>query len=97
MTTKTMAAAFVAACMLPAIASSRSHAAAPIMASAPAGKTIQDYYKQSVYDPSNNKIGSVEDVVVNDSGQITAFIIGVGGFLGAGEKNVARSPQCMRR
>jgi len=59
------------------------------MASAPAGKTIQDYYKQSVYDPANNKIGSVEDVVVNDSGQVTAFIIGVGGFLGAGEKNVA--------
>jgi sporulation protein YlmC with PRC-barrel domain len=88
-TKTTIAAAFVAACMLPAMAPSPSHAAAPIMASAPAGKTIQDYYKQSVYDPSNNKIGSVEDVVVNESGQITAFIIGVGGFLGAGEKNVA--------
>ena len=70
MKTKTIAAAVVAACLLPAIAPSPSHAAAPIMASAPAGKTIQDYYKQSVYDPANNKIGSVEDVVVNDSGRL---------------------------
>ncbi|HTQ33043.1 MAG TPA: PRC-barrel domain-containing protein [Stellaceae bacterium] len=89
MRTKTIAAALVAACMLPALTPSPSLAAPQIMASPPAGKTIQDYYKQSVYDPSKNKIGSVDDVVVNDNGQITAFIVGVGGFLGVGEKDVA--------
>jgi sporulation protein YlmC with PRC-barrel domain len=51
--------------------------------------TITHWYKQSVYDPSDNKIGEIEDVLVDRSGKATAFIIGVGGFLGAGEKDVA--------
>jgi hypothetical protein len=64
---------------------------APLMSAAPAGKTVTKYYKQSVYDPAKNKIGSIDDVIVNDSGQVTGFIVGVGGFLGAGEKDVAVS------
>lgn len=77
----------------PAMAQQTTPAPGPaqIMSSPPAGKTITNYYKQSVYDPSNNKIGSIDDVLVSDGGQITAFIVGVGGFLGAGEKDVAVS------
>jgi sporulation protein YlmC with PRC-barrel domain len=52
-------------------------------------KTVTDWYKQDVYDPQNNKIGSVNDVLVGQDGQVNALIIGVGGFLGAGEKDVA--------
>jgi hypothetical protein len=79
------------ATMAPAIA---QQAAAPvqIMPTAPAGHTISKYYKQPVYDPQKSKIGSIDDVVISDAGQIEAFIIGVGGFLGAGEKNVAIAP-----
>jgi sporulation protein YlmC with PRC-barrel domain len=51
--------------------------------------TVTDWYKQDVYDPNNNKIGSISDVLVTPDGHINALIIGVGGFLGAGEKNVA--------
>ncbi len=47
------------------------------------------FYKQSVYDPAKDKIGTVDDVIVNDLGQISGLIIGVGGFLGVGEKDVA--------
>jgi sporulation protein YlmC with PRC-barrel domain len=61
----------------------------PIMSTAPAGKTVTKYYKQSVYDPAKDKIGSIDDVIVSDNGQVTGFIVGVGGFLGAGEKDVA--------
>src|SRR4051812_9831713 len=53
------------------------------------GVTVTDYYKQDVYDPSDNKIGTVDDVIVNSSGQVKALIIGVGGFLGLGEKDIA--------
>lgn len=35
------------------------------------------------------EIGSVNDLVFTQDGQISAVIIGVGGFLGIGEKNVA--------
>lgn len=51
--------------------------------------TVTDWYKQNVYDPNNNKIGSIDDVLVSRDGHIDALIIGVGGFLGAGEKDVA--------
>jgi sporulation protein YlmC with PRC-barrel domain len=35
------------------------------------------------------RLGEINDLVVNQEGQIAAVIIGVGGFLGVGEKNVA--------
>ena len=35
------------------------------------------------------EIGNVSDLIFNEQGQITAAVIGVGGFLGIGEKNVA--------
>jgi hypothetical protein len=51
--------------------------------------TVADWYKQSFYDPSNAKIGEVRDVLLSPDGKVTALIVGVGGFLGMGEKNVA--------
>ncbi len=63
---------------------------ADIMTSIPANSaTVTDWYKQSVYDPSDNKIGEIMDVLVSPDGKATALIVGVGGFLGAGEKDVA--------
>jgi sporulation protein YlmC with PRC-barrel domain len=62
---------------------------APLLSSPPPGKTVTRFYKQSVYDPAKDKIGTVDDVIVNDRGQISGLIIGVGGFLGMGEKDVA--------
>jgi sporulation protein YlmC with PRC-barrel domain len=50
---------------------------------------LSDYYNQSVYDAKDNKIGDINDLLVEKDGKISAAIIGVGGFLGAGEKNVA--------
>ena len=50
---------------------------------------ISDYYNQSVYDNQDNKVGDVNDLLVDKDGKISAAIVGVGGFLGAGEKNVA--------
>src|SRR5262245_43323841 len=51
--------------------------------------TITHWYKQNVYDRSDNKIGEIMDVLVDREGKATALIIGVGGFLGMGEKDVA--------
>ena len=61
-----------------------------IMSSVPTNSaTVTDWYKQSVYDPSDSKIGEIMDVLVSPDGKATALIVGVGGFLGAGEKDVA--------
>jgi sporulation protein YlmC with PRC-barrel domain len=43
----------------------------------------------SVIDNANTSIGSVNDLVLDSSGNVVAAVIGVGGFLGIGEKNVA--------
>jgi sporulation protein YlmC with PRC-barrel domain len=52
--------------------------------------TITHWYKQNVYDPSDNKIGDIQDVLIDkDDGKVVALIVAVGGLLGAGEKNVA--------
>ena len=40
-------------------------------------------------DPQSGKIGDVNDLVIGNNGVITHGVIGVGGFLGAGEKDVA--------
>jgi PRC-barrel domain len=47
-----------------------------------------DYYEQNVYDPRETKIRAIDDVLVDKSGKVTGFVVGVGGFLGAGEKDV---------
>jgi sporulation protein YlmC with PRC-barrel domain len=51
--------------------------------------TVTDWYKQDVYDPNDAKIGEIMDVLVDKSGMVSTLIVGVGGFLGAGEKDVA--------
>lgn len=43
----------------------------------------------NVYNQNNDKIGDVREVLVDKSGKANAVVIGVGGFLGMGEKNVA--------
>lgn len=43
----------------------------------------------SVYGPENASIGEISDVLIASDGKIQAVVVGVGGFLGAGEKDVA--------
>jgi sporulation protein YlmC with PRC-barrel domain len=43
----------------------------------------------SVYDDNNNNIGSIDDLITDNKGNIKAAILGVGGFLGVGEHLVA--------
>src|SRR5215469_1865896 len=45
----------------------------------------------SVYNDKNEKIGSINDLLMDKSGSIKAAVIGVGGFLGMGEHLVAVS------
>ena len=40
-------------------------------------------------DDNATSIGSVDDVVINKDGRVESIIVGVGGFLGMGEKDVA--------
>jgi sporulation protein YlmC with PRC-barrel domain len=45
---------------------------------------------QTVYAPDKAKIGSISDLILSkDAKTVDGFVIGVGGFLGIGEKSVA--------
>ena len=45
---------------------------------------------QTVYAPDKTKIGSISDLILSKDGKtVEGFVIGVGGFLGLGEKSVA--------
>ena len=80
------AAAILAVVSVPAIADTNVQMLRQVPAES---LTVTDWYKKDVYDSNNNKIGEVMDVLLDKSGKVTSLIIGVGGFLGLGEKNVA--------
>jgi sporulation protein YlmC with PRC-barrel domain len=42
-----------------------------------------------VYGSDNQKIGDIDEVLVDKEGKIHAVVVGIGGFLGIGEKDVA--------
>jgi sporulation protein YlmC with PRC-barrel domain len=50
---------------------------------------VTDLEGKAVYGAENESIGQINDVLVSQDGSVNAVIIGVGGFLGIGEKNVA--------
>jgi sporulation protein YlmC with PRC-barrel domain len=50
----------------------------------------KDLIGQTVYAPDKAKIGSISDLILSkDAKAVEGFVIGVGGFLGIGEKSVA--------
>jgi putative membrane protein len=51
--------------------------------------SVNEYYKQNVYNSSDNTIGEVSDVLLSKNGQVRAVILSVGGFLGLGGKYVS--------
>ena len=71
-------------------AQAQQRPAAQVLSSIPANSlTATVWHKQNVYDPGDNKIGEIMDVLVDREGKISTLIVGVGGFLGMGEKDVA--------
>lgn len=56
---------------------------------------VSSFIGQNVYESEANdaqSVGKLNDLIVSAEGEIEAAIIGVGGFLGIGEKDVAVSP-----
>jgi sporulation protein YlmC with PRC-barrel domain len=95
-----VATAFIAA---PALAqTSGSGSAAPAASSAAGASSGQfmermqsDQWRASkligvnIYGPNNEKVGDVNEVLIDRKGNADAVVLGVGGFLGMGEKDVA--------
>ncbi len=64
-------------------------ALAPLAVAAPGQMLGSDLRGTRIYGANNENIGEVDDILIDRDGRIAALLVGVGGFLGIGEKNVA--------
>lgn len=53
------------------------------------GMLASNVMKASVRNSQNERVGEIDELVIDPSGKITQVIVGVGGFLGIGEHKVA--------
>ncbi len=88
-----MKSAFLAAALLtvaiPALAEAQD-AAAPFLTEQAAGEwRMNNYIGQPVVNASGERVGYIGDVLFDKGGRVTTVVLGVGGFLGMGAKQVA--------
>jgi len=100
---KFLAAALLSAAVLSAPAYAQSPQ--PADRAAPAATTTSSHEKMAlkgnwrasklmgldVYNEGNEKLGDINELILDKSGKVAAVIIGVGGFLGMGEHDIAVS------
>jgi len=55
---------------------------------APSGLLASNLIGSTVYSQDNQSIGDINDIILSQEGQPSQVIVGVGGFLGIGEKDV---------
>lgn len=61
----------------------------PLAAPQPGQMMGSDLRGTKIYGANNEDIGEIDDILIDRQGQVVAVIVGVGGFLGIGEKDVA--------
>ncbi len=94
-------AALIAAMSMPALAQEATTPAAPaarapaassestVSSSLSADISASRLISASVKNAANESVGDINDVLISGDGKVAAVIVGVGGFLGMGEKDVA--------
>jgi sporulation protein YlmC with PRC-barrel domain len=96
MLARTITAALAGTAMLATIASAQTPTATADHASSTiSSSSLQGDWRASkvvglkVYNEKNENVGSINDLIMDKSGNIKAAVLGVGGFLGVGEHLVA--------
>jgi sporulation protein YlmC with PRC-barrel domain len=95
MISRTIAAALLTTALMTGVASAQTATATKDAANANATMHHEGEWRASklmgvnVYNEANDKIGDINDVILDKSGKVSKVILGVGGFLGMGEHLVA--------
>ena len=80
--------------IVPALAQSNPPAPAVTTAPAPAAMAQSSMWRSSkliglnVYNDQNEKLGDINEILLDKSGKVEGVVVGVGGFLGMGEHNI---------
>jgi PRC-barrel domain len=61
----------------------------------PADMTASALMRTDVYNLQDERLGRIEDVVIGGGREIAAIVVGVGGFLGIGERYAALPPSAV--
>ena len=99
---KTLTAVLTGTALLATVASAQTPTAIPDRAGTASSDTMSSSQLQgdwraskvvglNVYNDKNEKLGSINDLLMDKSGNIKAVVLGVGGFLGMGEHLIAVS------
>jgi hypothetical protein len=76
---------------------SSSSGTADVIRSQSANQLLASKFRGSaVLGADDQKIGGVTDVLFDASGKVDAYVVGVGGFLGIGQKDVALAPSAFQ-
>ena len=76
----------------PAVADPSDAATAPKGDKMTTGEiSASELLDENVVNAANESVGDVNDVILDAKGKVASIIVGVGGFLGMGEKDVALS------
>lgn len=79
----------------PSTTAPRPSATAPSNTTAPRSSTAMNEWRASklvgtaVYNQANERIGDINEILIDKSGKVASVVLGVGGFLGMGEHEVA--------
>jgi len=46
----------------------------------------------NIYNEQNDKLGAISEIILEPSGKVTGYVVGVGGFLGMGEHDILVEP-----
>lgn len=90
-------AAFAQSSMSPSSSSTSASTSTSAPTSAVTAQSLKGNWRTSklvglnVYNTKNEKVGDINELLIDNSGKVTAVILGVGGFLGVGEQDVAVS------
>lgn len=85
----------VAAALLTGSAAAHAQQATKTTSSTAATADHKDSWRMTklmgldVYNDGNEKIGDINEVLIDNTGDVKSVVIGVGGFLDMGERNVA--------
>jgi sporulation protein YlmC with PRC-barrel domain len=58
--------------------------------------TANEFIGKTVYTSANENVGEINDIVFGNDGKILGVVVGVGGFLGIGEKDVLVSLESVK-
>jgi hypothetical protein len=50
----------------------------------------------NVYNQQNDKLGDINEVLIDQSGKVVGYVLGVGGFLGMGEHDIMVTPDKLK-